>query len=218
MSSPVAPPKQESTGIRFIPRVVQFVIQLATLFVYSLLALIEMTARGSLAALIALVDTIIWLTIVFAVAAPMILSGLYEAAIDRIVVESLEKALRRPPDDHDGHALRHRVHLMYGVLVGNLVLKETRPETREQLETAINYGEEAERSAWDDICHMVNLIPENPSLRRDLSDAVKKSTHVRPQVHAGLPVRFRCDHRCGHRLLSRILHLLRIRQPKRARG
>ena len=160
--------------ISFVQHIFNFVVQLATLFVYGLLVLLEMTTRGSIAALIALVDTIIWLTIVFAVASPMILSGLYEAAIDRLVIESLEKAVQKPPDENDGHTLRHRIHLLYGVLVGNLVLHD--PSSGQSADQA---GKVAERSAWDDICRMVDLIPENLSQGREGMSAVRQSTHVR---------------------------------------
>ncbi len=166
-------PESVRTGVLWHP--VKFLVQLATLVIYALLVFVEITLRGSVAALIALVDTIIWLAVVFAVASPMILSGLYEAAIDRLVIESLEKAVRKPLGD-DGHALRHRIHLMYGVLVGNLDLTETPPgRTPGQAE------EEVERSAWDDIYRLVALIPDNPAQisNRPAMDSVRQSTHVR---------------------------------------
>ncbi len=167
--------KPEPTQISFVQHVFNFVVQLATIFVYGLLVVLEMMTRGFIAALIALVDTIVWLTVVFAVASPMILSGLYEAAVDRLVIESLEKALRNTLDENDGHALRHRIHLMYGVLVGNLVLHD--PSSGQQ--PAEQAGEEVERSAWDDVCRMVDSISDNPSQDREGMSAVRRSTHVR---------------------------------------
>ncbi|KAH8899982.1 hypothetical protein GQ53DRAFT_816019 [Thozetella sp. PMI_491] len=162
-------------------RIVDFVVKLATFLAYAFLVMLEMFSRATVAALIALLDTVFWLAVVFSAAAPMTLSGLYEGAIDKLVLQALEKELRRPIDLSDGKALRHRVHLFYGVLVGNLVLADS-PHAEP--------AEDGERSAWQDIERLVELIPEDPSAHAGLFVDIKRATHVRLSSMLGCQASF----------------------------
>ena len=70
------------------------------------------------AALIVSVDTIVWLCIVFAVAGPLLLSGLYEAWIDKRVVDYMSRK-----NNIDDLPLALRSRILIAVLVGNLDLE-----------------------------------------------------------------------------------------------
>ena len=95
---------------------------------FLLILLLKTVVTGSIAALIALSSTIVWVTIVFSSAGTMILSGLYEATLDRKVIEFIQAYAKDPltikPDgkeksNTDIIPLKH-IHLLYAVLVGNL--------------------------------------------------------------------------------------------------
>lgn len=68
-----------------------------------------------LAMLLVSIDTIVWLMTVFALAGPILVSGIYEASIDSRILAYLQEKIRN-------HQLSvfQRAQLMYVVLVGNL--------------------------------------------------------------------------------------------------
>ncbi|KAI9838095.1 MAG: hypothetical protein M1819_006251 [Sarea resinae] len=87
---------------------------------------------ASIAGSIAVLDTVVWLSIVFAYAGPMLISALYEAGLDRQI---LEDDLRKSPKTKrkgevdqiifmkDGQVQQkglRAIHLLYAILVGNL--------------------------------------------------------------------------------------------------
>ncbi|KAL2151220.1 hypothetical protein VTH82DRAFT_6318 [Thermothelomyces myriococcoides] len=73
---------------------------------------------GALAAgLIVLLDTTIWLSICFAFAGPMILSGLYEAMLDSRVIEFLKEVI-----EYNRLSLHMRCRCLMIILIGNLDL------------------------------------------------------------------------------------------------
>ncbi|KAH0556923.1 hypothetical protein GP486_005291 [Trichoglossum hirsutum] len=90
------------------------------LFDYDLTKITGMTAAvlisAPLSAAIALLDTIIWVATVFAMLGPMILSGLYEAHLDRKILQYLYSSKSK------GVKLYERALLLHIVLVGNLIL------------------------------------------------------------------------------------------------
>jgi len=59
--------------------------------VSTLLIVIDIIIRAALAAAIGFVDTLVWTAMVFSTAGPMILSGLYEANVDRQVITYVER-------------------------------------------------------------------------------------------------------------------------------
>jgi hypothetical protein len=67
------------------------------------------------AGFIVAIDTIIWLFVVFAFSGPMLLSGIYEAWLDKKVVDSLDASIK-----HHGLPLSLRARILFAVLVGNL--------------------------------------------------------------------------------------------------
>ena len=69
------------------------------------------------AALIVTIDTIVWLCVVFALAGPLLLSGLYEAWIDKRVVDFMSRK-----NNFDELPLALRSKILIAVLVGNLDL------------------------------------------------------------------------------------------------
>lgn len=91
--------------------------------------LVEIVLRGSWAASIALADTIIWTGIVFSTSALMILSGLYEATLDRKIIESIQKQKPKAGNLHEP-PLYLKIHLLYTVLVGNLSLNHPKVDSK----------------------------------------------------------------------------------------
>ncbi|KAI9851004.1 MAG: hypothetical protein M1838_004696, partial [Thelocarpon superellum] len=67
------------------------------------------------AALIVTVDTIVWLCVVFAFSGPLLLSGLYEALLDKRVIDHMQEKL-----DNRRLSVQMRARIYYTVLVGNL--------------------------------------------------------------------------------------------------
>ncbi|KAI4240244.1 MAG: hypothetical protein L6R42_011564, partial [Xanthoria sp. 1 TBL-2021] len=61
------------------------------------------------------IDTIVWLMSVFALAGPLLVSGIYEASIDSRILAYLQEKIR----NHQLSVVQ-RAQLMYVVLVGNL--------------------------------------------------------------------------------------------------
>lgn len=70
---------------------------------------------ASVAALIMAIDTIIWLLVVFALAGPLLLSGLYEAWQDKRVVDCVHEKI-----DNEHLPLPLRARILLAILVGNL--------------------------------------------------------------------------------------------------
>ena len=143
--------------------VVQLSIQLCKLFIIVQKTFLLMSFRATFAAGIALVNTLIWVTVVFSAAAPMILSGLYEASLDRKVIRSILHELKaeekRATKEADGNlpgsprdrtsereVFYKRIHQLYAILVGNLRLPE---------KDDIEDEPEKPRSVWKDVYHLV---------------------------------------------------------------
>ena len=143
--------------------VIQLSIQLFKLFIIAQKTLLLMLFRATFAAGIALVNTLIWVTVVFSAAAPMILSGLYEASLDRKVIRSILHELKaeekcstkeadgnlpRSPRDRtsEREVFYKRIHQLYAILVGNLRLPE---------KDDIEDEPEKPRSVWKDVYHLV---------------------------------------------------------------
>ena len=140
----------------------QFPIRLFKLFWIIIKTVFLTLFRASFAASIALVNTIVWVAVVFSAAGPMILSGLYEASLDRKVIRSIVNELKVEdknsrketnsdvPSQRDLNAEREvfykRIHQLYAVLVGNLQLP---PKEDIQDEP------EEPRSVWKDVYHLV---------------------------------------------------------------
>ena len=61
------------------------------------------------------VDTIVWLMVVFALAGPILVSGVYEASIDNRILTYLQEKIR-----NKRLSVSQRCQLMYIILVGNL--------------------------------------------------------------------------------------------------
>jgi hypothetical protein len=95
--------------------------------------LLQLLIQTMIAFVLGPVNFIVWVVVVFATAAPMILSGLYEATIDRQLLSAIERDIfnykMQERDLHlstknDPTRVQHQVHLLYAVLVGNLQLHE----------------------------------------------------------------------------------------------
>ncbi|KAF2689103.1 hypothetical protein K458DRAFT_123851 [Lentithecium fluviatile CBS 122367] len=104
---------------------------LSVFFLHSAGTLLGFLIGALIAALIGFANVVVWVLVVFSTAAPMILSGLYEATIDRQVLRAIEKDMsgsKKPKGqtekDHSSR-LTYHIHLLYAVLVGNLVLRKT---------------------------------------------------------------------------------------------
>ncbi|KAK0659145.1 hypothetical protein QBC41DRAFT_237574 [Cercophora samala] len=91
------------------------------------------------AALIVTVDTLIWLSVVFSVAGPILVSATYEALLDFRILRFLQTCF-----DANRISVRSRAHLLLVVLLGNLDLKR----------------------AWDHSKLLVRDLPDTPLLPR----------------------------------------------------
>ena len=139
------------------------------------------------AVIIVTIDTITWLLWIFALSGPILVSGVYEAFLDNILLDYVQNNFRTLST-----ALRAR--LLYTILVGNLDMDYT-PD-----------GEDPINSAWNHI--IANNAdpnhPENDSLLRELTlphpNADRTKTRLRTMlasqysfgVAVGAPVVFFC--------------------------
>jgi hypothetical protein len=164
--------------------------------IFAIILVLEMVFRTTIAVTIALLDTVIWVAVVFATAAPMMLSGLYEAAIDRQVIDALENIIADPEPENENltqslipvsatpkdkyqpvHYMKHRVHLLYALLTGNLAVRDMAPKKRdtlqEDLKTPQDMGKafppaaadddiERQIHAYQDVKWLVDLIKDVP--------------------------------------------------------
>lgn len=80
-------------------------------FVSVLLIVGDIVVRAIIAAMIGFVDTLLWTALVFSAAGPMILSGLYEANVDRQVITYVEKETAGSEWNKSAKKLRKRIQL-----------------------------------------------------------------------------------------------------------
>ncbi|CAG8972689.1 hypothetical protein HYALB_00010852 [Hymenoscyphus albidus] len=144
---------------------------------YMVAASFFMLLRGLVATVISLINTVFWMAVVFSTAGPMMLSGLYEARLDRRVVSGMLKAIKNGQDGGRERFYR-RVGGLYVILVGNLEFGremnipgdgvgnegergEERKDSGKCVESEIvefgtgDRGDVVERSVWDDINTLV---------------------------------------------------------------
>jgi len=141
-----------------------------------LLLAFQLLSKAIAAAILGILNAFIWVVIVFSTAAPMIFSGLYEASIDRQVLRAIEKEVGKLKDtpgiaDKD-KGVKHQVHLLYAILVGNLELQqpkssgeggagtaaseETHKKTTDNMPSGLSAAEiKAAGRAWHDVDHLV---------------------------------------------------------------
>ncbi len=117
-----------------------FIVKLADAFFFVGFDISKILSRAAVAAGLGILNVVAWVIVVFSTAAPMILSGLYEATVDRQVLGTIEREVRdrvldQPPDytptEEDTQRTKYQVHLLYAVLVGNLELWRRRKEDEE---------------------------------------------------------------------------------------
>ena len=144
------------------------------------------------AAIIVSIDTIAWLLTIFALSGPILVSGVYEAFLDNILLEYVQDNI-----DTGGLNTTIRARILYTILVGNLDIN------------AVPDGEDPRNSAWNHINadDADPNHPENDSLLRELRapndvapDADRTKTRLRTMlasqysfgVTVGAPVLFFC--------------------------
>jgi hypothetical protein len=129
-----------NSGIGMIPDFLTFVFE-------SVSVILRFLVGALLAALIGLLNVVVWVIVVFSTAAPMIISGLYEATIDRQVLRAVEKDVLESQagktKEKNPHRVKYQIHLLYAVLVGNLKLRGTEDS-----------DDHVER-AWADVEHLI---------------------------------------------------------------
>ncbi|KAI1376894.1 hypothetical protein F4677DRAFT_77561 [Hypoxylon crocopeplum] len=103
------------------------------------------------ASILVTLDTIIWLMTVFAMSGPVLLSGIYEALIDKRILRYLESRV-----NVNSLSVRERVHLLLVVLLGNLDLSP----------------------AWEDSITLVKVLPRETMRRQftPVSSTFRKKT------------------------------------------
>lgn len=103
----------------------------------------------------------------------MILSGLYEATLDRKVIESIQsKGLR--VGNHRKPRLYLEIHLLYAVLVGNLSLNHPKAHSK--------VPQSERHAAWDDVRSLVApfaLPPQHPKSEDKNSTLIRNGTKIR---------------------------------------
>jgi hypothetical protein len=128
---------------------------------YGLVVGLEMSVRAAIAASIAFLNTISWVALVFTAAAPMMLSGLYEAMIDRHVLDIIQKNRKwnriRGQNQIELSDLKREVHLLYAILVGNISLPPEEPA-----EPLVE-----KPSAWEDIKELVDRLGPDTTTQGD---------------------------------------------------
>jgi hypothetical protein len=145
---------------------VEYIAGAIDFFGFSLLVFVEAVLRGSIAALIALSDTVVWIGIVFSTAFPMVLSGLHEATLDRKIIDIVEKK-KIKDEAPESPRLYKKVHLLYAVLVGNLSHSATGSQEEEP------YSEI--RSAWGDVKRLVAPFDVSQHPNGDFSQHLNNS-------------------------------------------
>lgn len=93
----------------------------------SLVGFVTYLPRLAYALFLMTVDTVIWLSVCFAYAGPMLFSAVYEYMLDRKVLEFLSP--QKSKKDHSGRPVisrRLRAQLLLAVVVGNLRLSTSR--------------------------------------------------------------------------------------------
>ena len=91
---------------RFFPKQVTNLFTAAKALAYAIIAAIMVS-----------LDTIFWLGVVFALSGPLLLSGLYEALLDKRIIDHMHEKIR-----NDKLSVKLRARILYAVLVGNLDL------------------------------------------------------------------------------------------------
>lgn len=71
--------------------------------------------RAPIAAALVSIDTVVWLLVIFALAGPILLSAIFEALIDKRVLEYVEERI-----DSHGLTVQSRTRILYTILLGNL--------------------------------------------------------------------------------------------------
>lgn len=144
------------------------------------------------AVIIVTIDTITWLLWIFALSGPILVSGIYEAFLDNILLEYVQNNI-----DTGALSTASRARVLYTILVGNLDMTDT------------SNGEDPANSAWNHINadDADPNHPENDSLLRELSlphharpNADRTKTRLRTMlasqysfgVAVGAPVVFFC--------------------------
>jgi hypothetical protein len=200
--------------------------------------ILDMIFRAAIAAFIGFIDTLLWTAVVFSTSGPMIVSGLYEANVDRQVITYIERVVSsekksRTPEivepegggkvkgaEHkgeistttseskkNGHKMevtaekghtqastdawgdvRHKVHLIYAVLVGNLALDVRMPKVQD---SESNIPKPFYSNAWEDVANLVSVLDSDGAKRNgDSERAVLEATRSRLHTMMNSQARF----------------------------
>ena len=150
--------------------------------------------QAGIAASLGLINVVGWVAVVFSTAAPMILSGLYEASIDRQVLHALERKVRpfkvahvrdrekpvheRTVPANDVRKINYQVHMLYAVLVGNLEL--WKPVEGKDVEKATGKSSPELSVAWDHVHRLVKTLDSGTTPQA--KEAERKATETRLQT------------------------------------
>ena len=129
---------------------------------WSIIWLATSSIRLLWAILLTAVDTIIWLSICFAFAGPMLLSAMYEYVLDRKVLDFLNTSKGRGKRDGTSISPRLRASLLLAVVVGNLristgrrisIISQWDGETHRR---NFSFGEIIKDNTWSRVMAMVD--------------------------------------------------------------
>lgn len=177
-----------SLGAKFMNVFTSF----TALWGFVVVSAISTVLRAALAATIALVNTTFWVAVVFSAASPMILSGLYEASIDRNIIKDMRKSLlasqaweglteSQKKEDKEGMRenkieqdhFHERVHHLYAVLAGNLILPKK--------QASVSRARTQETTVWEDVNALVDrrrvTIVQGATVTHSSAYAETKATH-----------------------------------------
>lgn len=133
------------------------------------------------------VDTIVWLCLCFAFAGPMLLSGMYEYALDRKVLDFLDDSNRGVKRDGAGISRRLTAQLLLAVAVGNLRICTSRRISMvsqwdaETHRRRVSVGDILKDNTWSRVMVMVD---EDESDLAWLGGKVRLSTKLKAIVNS----------------------------------
>ncbi|KAI0402795.1 hypothetical protein F4802DRAFT_608492 [Xylaria palmicola] len=129
------------------------------------------------ALILMLLDTVVWLSICFAFAGPMLLSAVYEYALDRKVLEFLSPTKGEPP----GIPMRLRAQLLLAVVCGNIrMAMRERPDPDDDLGRDDSGLEDPKMTTPHPLVHnsiwkrIVTMVDEYEASRADGSARVRQ--------------------------------------------
>lgn len=157
--------------------------------------------RAAVAASLGLINVVVWVAVVFSTAAPMILSGLYEASVDRQVLHAIERKVRPlkieqvesmhnpdPKPANDTKKIRYQVHMLYAVLVGNLELWKPKLKTDAEKGESDSTPDGETTDAWKHVDLLVQTLGDSKDKKERERTEARLLTMLQCQASFGATI------------------------------